>query len=54
MATLLRDGCSFQMGTDDGFIGECTQILAWSNDAGVFVDQGEVIDLEGSQGVYDG
>jgi hypothetical protein len=54
VATLLREGCTYQMSAEDGFIGECTQIQSWSNESGGFVDQGDIIDLEGSQGVYDG
>ena len=51
-ASLLRDGLNFKMGADDGYIAEGTQLTQW--DGTGFVDVGEVVDLEGSLGVYGG
>jgi branched-chain amino acid transport system substrate-binding protein len=51
---LLREGLNFHMDTGDGYIAEGTQIVQWNAADSVFVDVGEVIDLEGSLGVYAG
>ncbi len=51
-ASLLRDGLTFKMGPDDGFIAEGTQLTAWNGTG--FDDVGEVVNLEGSLGVYAG
>jgi branched-chain amino acid transport system substrate-binding protein len=51
---LLREGLSFQMGPDDGYTAEGTQIQQWSAADARFVDVGDVIDLEGSLGIFGG
>ena len=48
---MFREGCRAIMNADDGFIGECTQIQTFDANAGGFVDQGELSDLEGETGV---
>ena len=50
-AGLLRDGLTFTMNADDGFIAEGTQIQQWSDADKLFVDVGEIRNLEGSLGV---
>jgi ABC-type branched-subunit amino acid transport system substrate-binding protein len=50
-AEISREGCRSIMNAEDGFIGECTQVQSWDADAGVFVDEGELYDLEGEMGV---
>ena len=50
--SLFRDGLSAVMGPTDGFIAEGTQIISWSFADQGFTDQGEVIDVEGTTGVY--
>ncbi|MEM9515503.1 MAG: ABC transporter substrate-binding protein [Actinomycetota bacterium] len=54
VSILLRDGLTYRMNGEDGFIGEGTQILAWNDADQVFEDQGDIINLEGSLGVYSG
>ena len=49
-ASLLRDGLNFKMDATDGFIAEGTQLTAWNGTG--FDDVGEVVNLEGSLGVY--
>ncbi|MEM1335730.1 MAG: ABC transporter substrate-binding protein [Actinomycetota bacterium] len=48
-AALLRDGLTFKMDANDGYIGEGAQIVQWQD--GGFVDVGDVVDLEGTLGV---
>jgi branched-chain amino acid transport system substrate-binding protein len=50
--TLFREGLSAQMDAGDGYIAEGTQIIAWSDAGQVFVDVGEVINVEDVMGVY--
>ena len=52
--SLAREGLSFVMNAGDGYIAEGTQIQQWSAADARFVDVGDVIDLEGSLGVYGG
>jgi branched-chain amino acid transport system substrate-binding protein len=51
---LLREGLAFQMSPEDGYIAEGTQIQQWSAADARFVDIGDVIDLEGSLGIFGG
>jgi hypothetical protein len=51
-ASLLRDGLNYSMNAADGYIAEGTQLTQW--DGTGFTDVGEVVDLEGSLGVYGG
>jgi branched-chain amino acid transport system substrate-binding protein len=50
--SLFREGLSAVMNAGDGFIAEGTQIISWDAANQVFVDQGDVIDVEGTTGVY--
>ena len=54
VSNLLRDGLTYRMNTEDGYIGEGSQILVWNAEAGGFEEQGDIINLEGSLGVYTG
>jgi branched-chain amino acid transport system substrate-binding protein len=51
---LLREGLNFYMDAVDGYIAEGTQIVQWNAADGVFVDVGDVINLEGTLGTYGG
>jgi len=46
-----REGCRSIMNAEDGFIGECTQVQSWDAAVGIFIDEGELYDLEGEMGV---
>ena len=50
-AGLLRDGLTLKMDATDAFIAEGTQIQLWSDADQLFVDVGDLSNLEGSLGV---
>jgi branched-chain amino acid transport system substrate-binding protein len=50
--TLFREGLSAKMNAADGFISEGTQMIRWDAAGQVFVDVGEVINVEGTTGIY--
>jgi hypothetical protein len=50
--SLFRDGLSAVMNTEDGYVAEGTQIIEWDFEAATFIDLGEVINVEGTTGVY--
>jgi hypothetical protein len=52
--SLAREGLTFTMNAGDGYIAEGTQIQQWNAAEARFVDVGDVINLEGSLGVYGG
>jgi hypothetical protein len=51
-ASLFREGLSAVMNATDGYVAEGTQIISWDAANQLFVDQGEVINVEGTTGVY--
>jgi branched-chain amino acid transport system substrate-binding protein len=50
--SLYRGDLRAVMNADDGFIAEGTQIIQWSVAEGKFVDVGDIIDVEGTEGIY--
>jgi branched-chain amino acid transport system substrate-binding protein len=50
--SLYRDGLRAVMGPDDGYVAEGLQIQQWSLAAGGFVDASDVLNFEGTTGVY--
>jgi len=51
---LLLDELTYVMNAEDGYLAEGTQLRVWSDADGLFLVQGDPIDFNGSQGVYDG
>ena len=51
-ASLLREGLNFRMNATDGYIAEGTQLIVWNGETSLFENSGEVLDYEGSLGVF--